>query len=125
MAGLPLLSRATSVSVLMVLCNTAPLFLSPGPAQAEDLVQQGRSVAFDRNKGNCLACHAITGGDLPGDVGPPLIAMRARFPDSAKLRAQIADASANNPDTIMPPFGRHSILSDTEIDAVVAFLYTL
>jgi sulfur-oxidizing protein SoxX len=28
-----------------------------------------------------------------------------------------------NPNTIMPPFGRHWILSEDEIDAVVAYIY--
>jgi sulfur-oxidizing protein SoxX len=51
--------------------------------------------------------------------------MKARFPDKAKLRAQIYDATKNNPNSIMPPFGRHEILSDKEIDAVTEWVYTL
>ncbi|MBU0499356.1 MAG: sulfur oxidation c-type cytochrome SoxX [Gammaproteobacteria bacterium] len=85
----------------------------------------GKEIAFDRNLGNCLACHAIEGGDSPGDVGPALAAMQLRFPDKAKLRAQIADPRKGNPDSRMPPFGAHKILSEQEIDLVLDFLYTL
>ena len=86
---------------------------------------RGRDIAFDRGKGNCLACHVIADGQLPGNIGPPLMAMKLRFPDPDRLRAQIWDASARNPETIMPPFGKHRILTGEEIDLVVAYLYSL
>jgi len=94
-------------------------------AEAASAVEQGKEIAFDRAKGNCLACHQIEGGELPGNIGPPLVAMKARFPDKAKLRSQIADATKMNPNSIMPPFGRNQILSESEIDKVVEFIYTL
>ncbi|HHJ13204.1 MAG TPA: sulfur oxidation c-type cytochrome SoxX [Gammaproteobacteria bacterium] len=93
--------------------------------KATSVVDQGKAIAFNRKKGNCLACHQIEGGSLAGNIGPPLIAMKARFPDKSKLRAQIWDATKANPNTIMPPFGRHKILSESEIDKVVEFIYTL
>ena len=89
------------------------------------VLERGREIAFDRTKGNCLACHAIDGGTLPGNIGPPLMVMKQRFPERERLRAQIRDATASNPDSIMPPFGRHRILSDEEIELVVDFLYSL
>lgn len=92
--------------------------------EAADL-KAGKELAFDRKKGNCLACHQIAGGKLPGNIGPPLVAMKARFPDRAKLRAQIYDARKNNPNTIMPPFGPHEILSDSEIDKITTFIHSL
>jgi sulfur-oxidizing protein SoxX len=103
------------------------LSLSPQLALAADasVVEQGKQIAFDRKKGNCLACHQIEGGDLPGNIGPPLVAMKARFPDKAKLRAQIWDSTKNNPNSMMPPFGRHEILTEGEIDKVVEYIYTL
>ena len=88
-------------------------------------IAAGKELAFNRKKGNCLACHAIEGGSLPGNIGPPLIAMEARFPDVSVLRAQIWDATKNNPNTIMPPFGRHNMLSDAEIDKIVTFIHSL
>ena len=90
-----------------------------------DTATQGGCLAIDQKKGNCLACHRIEGGTIPGNIAPPLISMPQRFPDNAKLRAQVWDASVANPQTSMPPFGRHKILSEEEIDKVVEFLLTL
>ena len=90
-----------------------------------DAVEDGKKVAFDRKKGNCLSCHMIAGGSLPGNIGPPLIAMKSRYPDKAALRAQIWDATEANPNTIMPPFGKHRILSEKEVDLITEFIYTL
>ncbi|MCK4676092.1 MAG: c-type cytochrome, partial [Gammaproteobacteria bacterium] len=59
----------------------------PGITNAADGadIAKGKKLAFDRKKGNCLACHQIEGGTLAGNIGPPLIAMKARFPDYDKL----------------------------------------
>ncbi|MFC1773781.1 sulfur oxidation c-type cytochrome SoxX [Pseudomonadota bacterium] len=110
-----------------VLALAGSLALLPNPVIAADAsaVEQGKAISFDRKKGNCLACHQMEGGDLPGNIGPPLIAMKARFPDKAKLRAQIWDATKMNPNTIMPPFGRQQILSEGDIDKIVEYVYTL
>jgi sulfur-oxidizing protein SoxX len=90
-----------------------------------DSIERGKAIAFDRGRGNCLACHDIEGGELAGDYGPPLLLMKVRYPDRADLRAQVWDASAREPFTRMPPYGRHRILSEEEIDLVVDFIYTL
>ena len=96
-------------------------------ASADDAsdIADGKKLAFDRKKGNCLACHQIEGGDLAGDIGPPLVAMKARFPNFDNLKAQIYDARVKNPNTIMIPFGPHSVLSDKEITLVAKFIYSL
>lgn len=94
-------------------------------AQAASVTEQGMTLSFDRKKGNCLACHQIDGGELAGNIGPPLLAMKARYPDKAKLRAQIWDATKANPNTMMPPFGRNKVLGESEIDKIVEFIYTL
>lgn len=91
--------------------------------EAQSAVEQGKEIAFDRKGGNCLACHMIATGDLPGNIGPPLVAMAQRYPDKAKLRAQIWDATVANPHSSMPPFGRNRILSEKEIDLVTEFIY--
>jgi sulfur-oxidizing protein SoxX len=88
-------------------------------------IEKGKEIAFSRKKGNCLACHNIKGGKLPGNIAPPLVAMQQRFPDKAKLRAQIFDSTVANPNSIMPPFGRHKIISDKEIDLVTEFIHQL
>ena len=94
-------------------------------SSAEERLESGKQLAMARGKGNCLACHAIDDGELPGNIGPPLIYMEQRFPDRATLFEQIWDATARNPDTMMPPFGKHGILTDEEIDLIVDYLYTL
>lgn len=115
----------TTASALATILGA--LSLSPQLANAADdsVIDQGKTIAFDRKLGNCLACHRIEGGDLPGNIGPPLVAMKARFPDKAKLRSQIWDSTRNNPNSMMPPFGRHEILTEAEIDKVVEFIYSL
>ena len=101
---------------------------SIAPANAEEaktVAQKGKEVAVDRKKGNCLACHAMDDGSLPGNIGPPLVAMKLRFPDKAVLRAQIWDATVKNPNSIMPPFGRHQMLSEEEIDWITEYVHGL
>jgi sulfur-oxidizing protein SoxX len=94
-------------------------------APSPDALERGKAIAFERGKGNCLACHVITGGELAGNYGPPLLLMKTRFPDRADLRAQIWDASIKEPTTRMPPYGRHRILTEEEIDLLVDFIHTL
>jgi len=64
-------------------------------------------------------------GDLPGNIAPPLVSMKLRYPDRAKLREQIWDATIRNPNSIMPPFGRHQLLSEEEIDNITDYILTL
>ncbi len=98
--------------------------LAPMSAYAAS-AEEGKKIAEDRKKGNCVSCHAYEGADMPGNAAPPLVAMKARYPDKAKLRAQIYDPTKANPNTIMPPFGKHGILSDKEIDAIAEWVHTL
>jgi sulfur-oxidizing protein SoxX len=96
---------------------------------ATDSVVKGGCTMTDRKKGNCMACHQFKGLEKTrlqaGNVAPPLIAMKQRFPDKAKLRKQVYDATSIVKNSPMPPFGRHGILSGKEIDNIVEFLYTL
>lgn len=96
------------------------------PALADEAsIKRGQEVAYDRKTGNCLACHVIADGALPGNQGPPLVAMAARFPDREVLKAQISNPLDKNPNSIMPPFGLHNIISDQDIDDIVDYLLTL
>jgi sulfur-oxidizing protein SoxX len=88
-------------------------------------VEKGRALAYDMNKGNCLACHMMADGESPGNFGPPMVQMKERYPDRALLRKQIWDATAANPRSVMPPFGKHGVLSEQELDEVVDYLYSL
>lgn len=110
---------------LAVLLGMLTAVSGPVLAADEATIKEGKALSFNNKKGNCLACHMIPGGELPGNIGPPLIAMKARFPDVAKLKAQIAEPRTMNPNTIMPPFGAHGILTDDELDKVVAFIHSI
>jgi sulfur-oxidizing protein SoxX len=106
----------------------AALLATTAFAQEAKKAETGKDIAFNRSKGNCLACHAmptVPDAEQPGQSGPPLIAMQARFPDKAVLRAKIWDATASNPESIMPPMGKHQILTEEELDKVVDFVYGL
>lgn len=115
---------STRVLTRVILLCWITLLTGMSVASADDIAD-GKEVAFDRKKGNCLACHVIPGGSLPGNIGPPLVAMKARFPDKNALRAQIWDPTVSNPNTIMPPFGKHRILNEKEVDLVTEFIYSL
>lgn len=95
-------------------------------AQDSLAIAAGREIAHDVYLGNCLACHRIPGDPTAvsmATIGPPIVDMRKRFPDRAALRAQIWDPTQGNPRTVMPPFGKHGVLTEREIDLVVDYLY--
>jgi L-cysteine S-thiosulfotransferase len=96
-----------------------------GTARAQSAADEGRKLAFDRGKGNCLTCHVIKGGDLPGTIGPELVDIKSKYPKREDLVAILNDETLRNPLTVMPPFGRNRILTEKEINAVVDFLQTL
>lgn len=108
-----------------VLHFTLLCMLGKTTVHADPDADLGRQIAFDQTKGNCLACHSIEGGESPGNIGPELVNMKARYPDQSVLRARIWDETRFNPETVMPPFGKHRILSEEEIDLVIHFLYSL
>ncbi|NOX50447.1 MAG: sulfur oxidation c-type cytochrome SoxX [Gammaproteobacteria bacterium] len=115
------------VPILLLVITSAELgWAEPAlSSDAADKIERGKELTFARGKGNCLACHVVAGGEMAGNVAPPLIMMKVRYPDRMKLRAQIWDASALISTTTMPPFGRHRILTEEEIDLVVDFVLTL
>lgn len=111
-------TRARAAVALLIVCAAAG-------TRAESGVEAGRRLAFAADKGNCLGCHEIAGGRQMGDIGPPLAGMKARFPVRAELEARIHDATDFNQESLMPPFGRHRILTAREIDLIIEFLYSL
>ena len=119
------LRRLATFGLVPVVMLSALSFSSVAIAEEKKAEPTGKELSFDRKKGNCLACHMIEGGKMAGTIAPPLIAMAARYPDKEKLRAQIFDAQVTNPDSMMPPFGKHQILSEKELDKVVEFISSL
>jgi sulfur-oxidizing protein SoxX len=87
---------AAGIAAIAVLAGVA------AHAGTADGITAGKSLAMERNKGNCLACHRIEDGELPGTIGP-----------------------IRNPDSRMPPFCRHGILTEDEVELIVDYLYTL
>ncbi|MGK2953640.1 MAG: sulfur oxidation c-type cytochrome SoxX [Thiobacillus sp.] len=123
------IAAACAIGAIMLSGNAlAQATATPAAATAPQKEVTGKELAFNNRKGNCLACHGmptVPDAESTGLYGPPLIAMSARFPDKAKLRAQIWDATALNPSSTMIPFGKHGVLTEAEIDKVTDFIYGL
>ena len=112
--------------------------LQAAPVLAADPIQ-GRKIVENRAKSACLLCHS---GPFPaphsqGNIGPRLDGMGDRL-TQRELRMRLVNPAGSNPDTIMPSYGvaanlnrtgiqwqGKSILSEEEIDDVVAFLASL
>lgn len=96
-------------------------------AAAQGREDSGRQLALDKDRGNCADCHQFPNDprvESRANVGPPLSGIKARFTSRIALTNLVKDPMTINPDTIMPPYGRHRILTEREIDAIVDYLYT-
>ena len=108
---------------------------TPGSSAAADAKKEAaKPLEMDPKKlfsssakgmGNCSACHAIPADEklVAGDIGPPIIGMKARFKTIDDLKAAIADQKKFAPDTIMPPFGRNKLLTPEQIDVIAQYIY--
>lgn len=111
-------ARAAGAVLAMVALGNA---WAQRPASALELYVQ-------RDKGHCIACHQLPAGVGPAtrsDLGPALDGTRMRALGKAALRQAIEDPTHANPGTVMPPYGRHRILTREEIDRLVEFLNAL
>ncbi len=124
----PLLSYQTDGDAI-----TAPLTgLTGDPAK-------GRAIVAAREVSTCVLCHGGPFADahFQGTIGPSLAGVGARL-SAGQIRLRIVDASAVNPQTVMPRFYTLSgltrvarkwqgepILSAAQIEDVVAYLTTL
>ncbi len=102
-------------------------------------VEKGRAIVTNRQVGLCLLCHS---GPFPeerfqGDLAPDLAGAGSRY-TAAQLRERLVHPEKMNPRTIMPSYSRTEglnrvapsfrdkpLLTDQQIDDVVAFLATL
>jgi sulfur-oxidizing protein SoxX len=112
------------MGMLLATAQFAPW--SAAGATESAAVAAGRAIAHDVYKGNCLACHQVPGDPSAvslANIGPPIVDMRGRFPERARLREHLWDATVRNPYSVMPPFGRHRILTEEEIDLVMEYIY--
>jgi len=130
-AGAALLAGNLAMVPIAAAGESLPTEKECKASKPTDAVTKGWCTVITRKKGNCLACHDVVTKKWPaalppaGNAAPPLVSMKARFPDKAKLRAQIWDSTVANPYTFMPPFGRHKVISESDIDNIVTFLYTI
>ncbi len=113
------LFMAFNVCLLAVITNAG---IVSAAEPAKDNVTEGKRLTLEF----CQACHQYAGTEQAGTVAPPLLGMKARFPDRKKLFNIIYDPQqAIRKDTMMPPFGRNELLAKDEIEKVIDFLYTL
>jgi sulfur-oxidizing protein SoxX len=100
---------------------------------------RGRAIVLNRQVGLCLLCHSapFSEAGLPGTLAPSIAGAGSRW-SAGQLRLRLVDASRLNPDTIMPSYYRidgltrvapgfagKPILTEEQIEDVVAFLVTL
>jgi sulfur-oxidizing protein SoxX len=101
---------------------------------------RGKKVVIDKNRGNCLTCHAMPIPEEPfhGTIGPSLAGIASRL-NEGQLRLRIVDEKQINPMTIMPGYYRDpknfnlvldeysgkTFLTAQEVEDVVAYLMTL
>jgi sulfur-oxidizing protein SoxX len=112
--------RRPAILALVASCTIACPVLAQSP-QALELFTRA-------DKGHCIACHQVPQGAGPAtqsDLGPRLEGSRMRALGRAALRSLIDDPTRANPDTVMPPYGRHRVLESAEIDRLVEFLHAL
>jgi sulfur-oxidizing protein SoxX len=96
-------------------------------ALAQD-IGPGRELFVRGDKGNCVACHQVPSDPAVASratVGPALANVRDRLPGRAALREMLVDPTRRNPDTLMPPYGRHRILGDDEIGQLIDYLHAI
>lgn len=120
--------NALVVPIVVTVFQCAMLPASSCAAADEDRIEEGRQLAQDFRKGNCLACHSMPTDPTAitkANIAPPLSHMHDRFGSRDALRSQIWDAGQRNPNTVMPPFGKHRILTNDEIELIIDYLYTL
>lgn len=100
----------------------------------------GRKVAINRSKGNCLACHRlpVPEEEFHGELGPSLEHIGKKLTEE-KLRLRVVNIQEMNTDSLMPPFYKkpselsrvvekfqgRTILTAQEVEDVVAYLSTL
>ena len=100
---------------------------------------RGRAIVANRTVGLCLLCHSAPLADerFQGTLAPSLAGSGSRWSEG-QLRLRLVDPARFNRDTIMPSYYRldglrrvaknftdKTILSDTQIEDVLAYLVTL
>jgi L-cysteine S-thiosulfotransferase len=102
-------------------------------------VTEGAAIVANRTLGLCVLCHAVPGVPVTqsGTIAPSLAGVGARW-SAQQLREHLVTPERFNPNTVMPSVSRiegftrlaparrgQALLTDAQIDAVVAYLVTL
>jgi len=114
---------ARAIAMATGILTVTPIFAAQQATEGD--AEAGKKIANERKLGNCVACHSMPDAESPGAIGPVLIQMQSRYPDKEKLRAQIWDATVANPDSSMPPFGKHGILDEQQLNDVVEYIWSI
>jgi cytochrome c oxidase subunit II len=106
----------------------------PAELPADQLAAQGMDLFLNGEfvEGSCIACHTIGGTEAAGTAGPNLTwfadpthecfaGCNWETDDVEALRAWLRDPDAVKQGAKMPDYG----LTEGEIDAIVAYLYSL
>jgi L-cysteine S-thiosulfotransferase len=127
-------AQATVQTQTQTQTQTPTQTLTPTQAQTPTqglalAIARGFTIMADQRLGNCMACHSVPDAlgkkyGVQSTFAPPLDAVASRY-DAPTLRQWVEDAREINPQTMMPPFAAHGILSALQINDVLASLSTL
>jgi sulfur-oxidizing protein SoxX len=126
---------ATRIAPVQIAGDAIPRSLTGGLGDPA----RGREIAFSRERGNCIVCHAFgtSDDDVHGNVGPSLSGIADRR-SPGQIRLRLVDSRRSNPASLMPSYYRvdgltrvaasyvgKPVLAAREIEDVIAFLATL
>jgi sulfur-oxidizing protein SoxX len=92
-----------------------------GPLQGD--ADRGEKIATNLRWGNCIACHILPKQD-GGTIGPTLRGYGAREMPLDYTYQRIWDVRYYNPNAHMPVYGPNKVLSDQDVQDVMAYLYS-
>jgi sulfur-oxidizing protein SoxX len=130
-------ARLPALPLALLLAGLLAFAAAAAPAQGD--AARGAALAASRSQGLCLLCHALPGQPAPlqGTIGPALAGVGARLV-AADLRQRLLEPERQNPDTVMPSYGRtqglqrvavavqgRPLLTPAQIDDMVAYLVSL
>jgi L-cysteine S-thiosulfotransferase len=134
-----LVPRAACFAALMWACALVGAQGESSVVAQVTEVAQGAAIVANRTVGLCVLCHAVPGVPVTqsGTIGPSLSGVGARW-SAQQLREHLVAPERLNPNTVMPSVSRvegftrvaparrgQPLLTETQIDAVVAYLVTL
>lgn len=92
-----------------------------GPLKGD--AERGEKIATNLRWGNCIACHALPKHE-GGSIGPSLKGYAFREIPLDVTYQRLWDVRYYNPNAFMPVYGPNKVLTDQDIQDVLAFLYT-